>query len=134
MLSIQKFDLELQKIRDTANLQNEWRRSLSLKYYFSKCWKTDVKKIKSGGNFNSHLKLTIPINIISHLKLAIPINIMIIIINTPIISQKFSQKLLRDIFHPLIEEGENNLKSCLFLSIVLVYFKKRVLNLYFRAN
>jgi len=39
--------------------------------------------------------------VLIHNKLAIPINIMIVIINAPIISQKFSHKLVRDIFHPL---------------------------------
>jgi len=42
---------------------------------------------------------------------------MTIIINAPIISQKYSQKLVCDIFHPLIEEGEINLKSYVFSSI-----------------
>ena len=56
----------------------------------------DEYKKRSDGSFNNHYKL------------AIPINIMIVIINAPIISQKLSHKLVRDILHPLSVKGENN--------------------------
>lgn len=56
----------------------------------------DGNKKRSDGSFDNHYKL------------AIPINIMIVIINAPIISQKLSHKLVRDILHPLIAKGENN--------------------------
>jgi len=56
----------------------------------------DERKKRSDGSFDNHYKL------------AIPINIMIVIISAPIISQKLSQKLVRDILHPLSVKGENN--------------------------
>lgn len=56
----------------------------------------DGHKKRSDGSFDKHYKL------------AIPIKIMIVIINAPIISQKLSQKLVRDILHPLSVKGKNN--------------------------